>query len=71
MSKISITDKDCSYSARLNKRQSSSDDCPYGANECPKITDLAKDLKSLKSMMLLITIVIVYYHGVEIMKWFV
>ena len=56
MSKISITDKD---------------DCPYGAESCPKITDLAKDLKSLKSMMLLITIVIVYYHGVEIMKWFV
>ena len=56
MSKISITDKD---------------ECPYGADECPKITDLTKDLKSLKNMMLLITIVIVYYHGVEIMKWFV
>lgn len=57
MSKISITDKD--------------DDCPYGASDCPKISALAKDLKSLKNMMLLITIVIVYYHGVEIMKWFV
>ena len=55
MSKISITDKD---------------ECPYGADECPKITDLAKDLKSLKNMTFLITIVIVYYHGVEIMKWF-
>lgn len=56
MSKISITDKD---------------GCPYEADECPKISTLAKDLKSLKNMMLLITIVIVYYHGVEIMKWFV
>ena len=61
MSKISITDK----------RQSSSGDCPYGASDCPKISALAKDLKSLKNMTLLITIVIVYYHGVEIMKWFV
>ena len=50
---------------------SSDKDCPYGANECPKICALAKDLKSLKNMMLLITIVIGYYHGVEIMKWFV
>ena len=56
MSKISITDKD---------------GCPYEAEACPKITDLAKDLKSLKNMTFLITIVIVYYHGVEIMKWFV
>ena len=72
MSKISITDKDeCPYEATLSKIQSSLDGCPYGADECPKITDLAKDLKSLKNMMLLITIVIVYYHGVEIMKWFV
>ena len=46
-------------------------ECPYGADDCPKISVLAKDLKSLKNMMLLITIVIVYYHGVEIMKWFV
>lgn len=46
-------------------------DCPFGSEACPKITDLAKDMKSLKSMMFLITIVIVYYHGVEIMKWFV
>ena len=56
MSKISITDKD---------------GCPYGAEACPKISALAKDLKSLKNMTFLITIVIVYYHGVEIMKWFV
>ena len=56
MSKISITDKD---------------GCPYEAEDCPKISALAKDLKSLKYMMLLTTIVIVYYHGVEIMKWFV
>ena len=56
MSKISITDKD---------------GCPYGAEACPKISTLAKDLKSLKNMTFLITIVIVYYHGVEIMKWFV
>ena len=51
--------------------RSDEDDCPYGANECPKICALAKDLKSLKNMTFLITIVIVYYHGVEIMKWFV
>ena len=59
---MSRSDKDCPYSAN---------ECPYGADECPKISTLAKDLKSLKSMMFLITIVIVYYHGVEIMKWFV
>ena len=46
-------------------------ECPYGADDCPKISALTKDLKSLKNMTLLITIVIVYYHGVEIMKWFV
>ena len=61
MSKISITDK----------IHSSPEECPYGADECPKISTLAKDLKSLKNMTFLITIVIVYYHGVEIMKWFV
>lgn len=68
---MSRSEKDCSYSAKLNKIHSSLEECPYGAEACPKITDLAKDLKSLKSMMFLITIVIVYYHGVEIMKWFV
>ena len=68
---MSISEKDCPYEAMLSKIQSSSDDCPYGADECPKIYTLAKDLKSLKNMMFLITIVIVYYHGVEIMKWFV
>ena len=56
---MSRSEKDCPY------------ECPYGADECPKISALAKDLKSLKNMTLLITIVIVYYHGVEIMKWFV
>lgn len=51
--------------------RSEKDGCPYEADECPKISALAKDLKSLKNMTFLITIVIVYYHGVEIMKWFV
>ena len=51
--------------------RSEKEGCPYEAEACPKITDLTKDMKSLKSMMFLITIVIVYYHGVEIMKWFV
>ena len=72
---MSRSEKDCPYEcpheATLSKIQSSSYDCPYGADECPKISALAKDLKSLKNMTLLITIVIVYYHGVEIMKWFV
>lgn len=68
---MSRSEKECPYEATLNKIHSSSDECPYGADECPKITDLSKDLKSLKNMMFLITIVIVYYHGVEIMKWFV
>ena len=51
--------------------RSEKEECPYGAEACPKITELAKDMKSLKNMTFLITIVIVYYHGVEIMKWFV
>ena len=68
---MSTSEKECPYEATLSKIQSSLDDCPYGADECPKIYTLAKDLKSLKNMMFLITIVIVYYHGVEIMKWFV
>lgn len=42
-------------------------DCPYGADKCPKVDELKEEMVAVKNKLNLIIAVLIALHGTEIL----